>query len=150
MGDNRNNRKGTLGAATAELAVLLPVLVMTCLGLVDFGRAGYEAVNLDSAANAGASYAMRTPNTALDTTGIRNAALADIGGDVDTSKVTVTSTRTCECSNGSSVSCDTTCEGQTPLMFVRVRVSKAFKTLFSYPGVPSQIALGREAQLRVR
>lgn len=138
------------GVATAELAFLLPVLLVAALGLVDFGRAAYEAMDLDGAANAGASYAVRSPSAALNTTAIRNAAIAGMGTDFDASKVAIDSARTCECADGSTVDCTTSCGGSSPRMFVRVRASKTFHTLFSYPGVPKQIALAREVQFRVR
>jgi len=139
------------GVATAEMAFLMPVLLIAALGLVDFGRAAYEAMDLDGAANAGAAYAVRSPAASLNKTAIRTAALAGLGTDFDASMVTIDSARTCECADGSTVDCGKSCGGTTsPLMFVRVRASKTFNTLFTYPGIPKQIPLAREVQFRVR
>lgn len=138
------------GSAMMELAVVLPLLLVTVLGLIDFGRSAFEAIEVENAAHAGASYGARSKGLAADKDGIRKAALADIGDDVDTSQITVDSERYCECPDGTSVDCDDSCSGTLPLMYVRVRVEKDFQTIFNYPGIPGKIELKREVHLRVR
>ena len=138
------------GSAMMELAVILPLLLVTTIGLVDFGRAAFEAIEVENAAHAGASYGARSKGLAADVTGIESAAIADMGDEVDASKVAIESERFCECDNGSSIDCDNTCSGVQPLMYVRVEVEKKFTTLLTYPGIPDGIDLKREVQLRVR
>ena len=139
------------GSAMVEMAVVLPLLLVTTIGLVDFGRAAFEAIEVENAAHAGASYGARSKSTALNTTGIQAAALADMGDEVDTSGVTVASSCFCECDNGSSIACDLTCGGGViPLMYVKVNVQKQFQTLINYPGIPHTVNLARQVQLRVR
>jgi len=148
----RNDRVTAVqrGSAMAELAVVLPLLLVTTVGLTDFGRAAFEAIEVENAAHAGAFYGARSKGLAADTTGIKTAALADMGDEVDTTKVTVESERYCQCDDGSSVSCDDTCGGVLPRMYVRVRVERPFQTMLAYPGIPKTIDLDREVQLRVR
>jgi len=135
-----------------ELAVVLPLLLVGVLGMVDLGRAAFEAIEIENAAHAGAAYGARSKGLADDQQGILQAALTDLGPDVDTSRVTVESERYCECSDGSEVDCSDPggCGGDLSLIFVRVRVDKTFETLFPYPGMPNTIPLVREVQLRVR
>lgn len=133
-----------------EFAVVLPLLLVMTVGLVDFGRAAYEAIAVENAAYAGASYGMRTPASAIDESGIETAALSDINENLADSEVDVDSERYCECPDGKSVDCSTKCSGLNPLMYVRVRVEKKFKTFLSYPGIPHELELQREASLRVR
>jgi Flp pilus assembly protein TadG len=133
-----------------EFAVVLPLLLVMTVGLVDFGRAAYEAIAVENAAYAGASYGVRSPTAAIDETGIRTAAMSDINENLSQADVGVTSERYCECPNGTSVDCSTKCSGVNPLMYIRVRVDKKFKTVLSYPGIPHEVQLAREARLRVR
>jgi Flp pilus assembly protein TadG len=130
--------------------VVLPLLLVTTLGLVDMGRAAQVAVELENAATVGASYGARTKDFATDTAGIEHAVLTDFDSKADASGVTVVSKQSCECSDGSSVACDKTCGGRTPLMYVQVQVSKQFNTLLKYPGIDSTIDLARKVELRVR
>src|SRR5262245_18706191 len=91
------------GSAMTEFAVALPLLLVTTIGLVDFGRAAYEAIEVDNAAQAGAAYGARNADYATDTDGIKAAAFDDVGTEEDTSKFTVASTQFCECNNGQSI-----------------------------------------------
>jgi len=138
------------GSAMAELAVILPLLLVTTVGLVDFGRAAYEAIDVENGAHAGASYGARSKAYALDTAGIQAATIADMNGDVDTSTVTVASQRFCQCSDGKDIDCEQNCAGVAPYMYVHVDVEKKFQTLLAYPGIPSSIDLKREVELRVQ
>ena len=138
------------GAAIMEFAVVVPLLLVTTIGLVDFGRAAFEAIEVENAAHAGASYGARSKGLAADTAGIKAAAIADMGDEVDSSKVTIESERYCECDDGSNVDCDKDCGGVLPLIFVRVHVEKQFETLLKYPGLDGDIDLQREVSLRVR
>jgi hypothetical protein len=138
------------GGAMMELAVVVPLLLVTFVGLVDFGRAAFEAIEVENAAHAGASWGSRTKGYAADAEGIRTAALADIGDDVDVSGVSVESQRYCVCEDGSDVDCDGKCSGELPEVYVRVRVDKQFETFLDYPGIANTIDIGREVLLRVR
>jgi Flp pilus assembly protein TadG len=148
--DSRARGRRQRGGALVEVAVAIPLLMLILVGLVDFGRAASEAINVENAARAGASYGARNVGLAADAAGIQGAALADLSQDVDPLAVTVVSERYCECSNGQSVQCSNKCSGQLPQMYLRVRVDKQFQTLLNYPGVPDQINLSREVRLRVR
>jgi Flp pilus assembly protein TadG len=145
-----NDSQPERGSALAELAVILPLLLVTTVGLVDFGRAAFEAIEVENAAHAGAAYGARSKGLAADTAGITAAAIADLGDEVDASKVAIKSERFCECDNGSSIDCDNDCAGVQPRIYVRVEVQKQFTTLLTYPGIPNSIDLDRQVQLRVR
>lgn len=147
----KRERERERGSAMMELAVVLPLLLVTTVGLVDFGRAAYEAIEVENAAHSGAAYGARSKGLAADEEGIEDAAIADFGEDVDADDVDIESERYCECSDGDEVDCDDGCDdGATPLMYVRVRVDKDFETLLEYPGVPAEINLAREVHLRVQ
>jgi len=137
------------GSAVVELAVAVPLLLVAVIGLVDFGRASFQAVEVETAAVAGATYGLQGEEYAIDTDGIKNAALASLLETSDASDAEVESSRYCECEEGKTVDCSTTCSGAKPAMYVRVSVEDSFETLLTYPGVPKSIGLSRAVALRV-
>ena len=61
--------------------------------------------------------------------------------------------RYCECENGKSIDCELgSCVAGSGnrRVYVRVRVGTTFETVFDYPGVPSEVALMRQTQMRAR
>jgi len=141
------------GTATAELAVMLPLMLLAIVGLADFGRAAMEMITIANAAHAGAKYGSHSPYHMTDIVGIQNAAAAELQDMGGVESVTIAAEQYCTCPDGSEVSCvDGTC-GLTAALrrtYVRVRVEKLFTTLINYPGIPNVLTLSREAQLRAR
>ena len=146
----RGNQRG---AAMMEMAVVSPLLIVILIGMVDLGRSAYEAIEIENAAHAGASYGAQNRKHAIDQIGIRNAAIADIGELVDKRRIEVTSERYCECPGGERIDCEKkSCDilgVVKPLVYVHVEIDKTFQTLFPYPGFPTSIPLSRETHMRV-
>ena len=92
------------GAAAVEFAILVPVILAALTGIVNFGLVMFDKMELVSAARAGAQLALidRT-----DTTGIAQAVVASTNLSLTTSDVTTT--EFCECADGTTVTCGTTC-----------------------------------------
>jgi Flp pilus assembly protein TadG len=138
------------GTAITELALLSPVMLVLLLGVADFGRVMYTSIILSHAARAGAQYGAQNNGTTGDTVGIRNAALSEAQ---DIGAITVASQRLCFCQTGGAVSCTaTTCSGGygVPRVMVQVTASTTFNTIAPFPGVPTTLALSRQAQVRVQ
>jgi Flp pilus assembly protein TadG len=138
------------GASIAEMALLLPILLLMLVGLIDFGRAYYLSTEVSAAASAGALYGCQTTTTAQDTTGIETAATA---AAPNVSGMTVpTVSVVCECSGSTgSVSCSNPgCSSSSHMIeWLTVGTSATYKPLFPYPGIPSSITLAGQATLRV-
>jgi Flp pilus assembly protein TadG len=84
-GDGTHNPQA--GVALIETAFILPLLLVLCMGMLDFGRAFHMKSVLDQAAREGARIAVvTTPDTDLVTDKV-NAVLASSG--VSASSVTV-------------------------------------------------------------
>lgn len=134
------------GSSIIELALLLPLLCLLLVGVVDMGRAFYAAIELSSAASAGAVYGTQNPT---DTAGMQKAAVLDAG---DISGMTATATYGCECPDGSSatLSCSSvpSCSGGSWIYYVQVNTALTYVPLFTYPGVPSSLALKGSARMR--
>lgn len=143
-------RKNTQrGSAMLELSISLPLLLLILFGVADFGRFMYAAIEINSAASAGAEYATTSLVNSTDYAGMQTAAQADAA---DVSGVTVTTSSYCKCLGGSVVSCTVgACGGtSTPPNYIKVTTSGTFNTLFSYPGLPSSIALSGSAIRRIQ
>ncbi len=142
---------GAGGSSLVELALVLPVMMLSLLGIIDFGRVFYASAEVSNAAHAGAIYGSRTVSLSNDTVGMQTAATGDAA---DLSGMTTTGTVTCQCSEGgSSVNCQTagmSCGMTTPLIFVTVTASMKLKPLVSWPGIPNPITINSSATMRAQ
>jgi Flp pilus assembly protein TadG len=150
------------GQALVELALVTPLLILLVIGVIDIGRYAYQGILVGNAARAGAGYGAQNPYTAGDPTGICDAASDDFQGSAvacsgNTSTGTngtlsVTSTFVCECDNAGTISagsCTSACAVGTTVSSVKVTASGSFSPIFTYPGIPSPLALSRTATMRI-
>ena len=124
------------GQSLVELSLILPVLLILALGIVDYGRVYFEYVSVTNAARTGAAFASTNADTAVDTDGIRTAALNDLdslpngsGGSAEVTAIT-----------GSDANGD---------LYAQVTVTKQFDTLVPWPFLPSDFDIERTVQMRV-
>jgi Flp pilus assembly protein TadG len=133
------------GSSAIELAMMLPFLVLMLVVAVDFGRGYYAAIEITSAAEAGALYG--TQNL-TDIAGMQTAAKLDAH---DISGVTAVATYGCECHDGSgaSVSCTTspTC-ATNGVNYVQVVTTATYKPILKFPGIFTSYPLQGVARMR--
>lgn len=121
---------------------MLPFLLVLLIGVIDFGRAYYDGIELENAARAGAQYGLINPT---DTTGMVTAAKSDASTDIPS--IAATATRGCMCSDGSSssVNCATppsSCPANTrEVNYVQVNTTYTYNTFLHWPDIPSSFAL---------
>jgi Flp pilus assembly protein TadG len=137
------------GTSLIETSLVLPVLFLLLIGVVDFGRGYYLAIEVSQAAHSAALYGSQNPS---DITGMQNAAVADAPDVPSFSTSSVTVTSGCECSDGSSpvANCATnpTCGGLVTVNYVQVKTSVSYSAMFPYPGIPSPLTLSGSARMR--
>jgi Flp pilus assembly protein TadG len=129
-----------------ETAIVFPFIILMLAGAFDFGGAYYAAMEVASAAEAGAQYGLQN---VTNLTGMQNAAKLDA---VNVPNLQAVATYGCECSDGSSpvascASSPTTCTYNI-VNYVQVVASATYKPVINYPGVPSTIQLSSTAKLR--
>lgn len=139
-------RKPAHGSSVVEVALLMPVLLLILVGAVDLGRAYFMAIEVSSAAHAGALYGVQNPT---DTSGMESAAKLNAS---DVSSLVTTATYGCECSDGtlqnaSCTSAPTACPFNV-VNYVQVGTSATYTTLIDWPGIPSSVALAGSAWMR--
>jgi Flp pilus assembly protein TadG len=128
------SRCGERGANIVELAVIMTVLLLMVLGVIDFGRALYVKAEVANAARAGALYGSQGATNAADTAGI-TYAIKNESADLSGSITNISSSYTCQCVGGSTVTCGTgTCPGNTPLIgWVTVNCQVVYVPWLSVP-----------------
>jgi Flp pilus assembly protein TadG len=136
------------GQSLAELALLLPVLLITVMGIIEISRVGYFSMEVANAARAGVQYGAQNSATASDSTGMQTAAMNDAA---NISGLTATGSHSCKCSDGSSTAClSNTCSSGTRLLeYVTVTTTVTINSLYKYPGIPQTFALNGASTERV-
>lgn len=137
------------GNVSVEFALVLPFLLLLVMGAFDFGRGFTEKLRLNSAARAGAQYALEKYNKVEDTAGVIQSARND-AEDVNNA-LTVTPRYYCACLTGGEIACGTSCSGgEVPMRYIEVDVSGPFQLMFDYPMTTGTMTLQGHAELRLR
>jgi len=136
------------GLGAVEFAVLATVLILMFVALADLGLGIYQNMQVDSAAQYGAQYAL--------VNGYNSSAITSaVQGSTDLSPLTVTPSTFsgCPATNGVSVQvggivpCS---DGSAPGTFVQVTVAHTYTTLIPYPGMPSSFSLSSQSTVRLK
>ena len=125
--DASRSRSRKSGQALAELAIVLPVLLIIAFGATDFARIYYHKMTVDCAAQAGAQYGSLSYANAADTAGIAQLAMKQFPTNI---------TPQVDSSLGTN-------------NFVTVSVSYVFNTVVKWPGVPNRVPLSSTVSMRV-
>ena len=142
---------GSHGTALVEVALAAPILVTLVLGIADFGMLAANTAALEGVTRVGAEYA-------------RNVCKGDMSSScISSIKSTMTSTgnfsppitfpsdpsASCECDDGSSITCGTTCAvGKTPnRVLITVTASQQFSPILPWPGIPTSVTASTEMRV---
>jgi Flp pilus assembly protein TadG len=140
-----------VGVSAVEFAVSAPVLVALLIPLVDLGIALYEQVQVHTAAQAGAEYALlKAPG--FDSTAISNAVTGATGmSGISASPVP---SQSCGCPSTTGITaatCGTNCaSGQTASTYVTVNAEASYTPMLSYSGLSGTITLSSQSTVRIK
>ena len=133
-----------------EFVVAMPLLLLMCIGVMDFGRVYFSSIAVANAARAGAEWGIAQPVNAFLPAKQQSFAQLD-GAEVGTITFTPAPSTVCRC-GGTVVGCATTpnCPGGygVPRVYVTVTAKKVVALLLPYPGLPSSITIVRSATFR--
>ena len=128
-----------LGTAATEFAIALPLVLLLALACADFGRvAHYHEVVCNAArtgAESGASHKFTSFTKSSWQDGIRNAVLSEMQN--------IPSFNAGDLAYNLSTTVDS-----DDLATINVSVTYPFRTMVSWPGLPSQILLHKTVQFR--
>ncbi len=134
------------GQSLVELAIAVPLLLLIVLGVVEFGQVAYTSIELSRAAMAGAQYGAQSGFTAADSTGIQGAASASAP---NLAGITVTSSVSCVCSDGTSSTCQLTdCPNSHIEETVNVMTQYSLQPIISLPNFAGAFTLSGSASQR--
>jgi Flp pilus assembly protein TadG len=134
------------GQAMVEFAVCVSVMVLVFMGIVDYALEIQQAMQVQEAATAGASFGV-IPGNEANLAGMQAAATSAAPG-VNGFTVTAANLWTCT-PGGASVTSTTLCSGETPYKYVVVTTSATVPVTWTYPGIPANLALHGSARFRV-
>jgi Flp pilus assembly protein TadG len=105
-------RRNQAGSALVEAALTAPLLVFMVLGVVEFGRVAYIAVETSNAARAAVSYGCQKPITAADPGGMQAIARLEASGLISQNvNLSVNTAANCSCSSPDTSTTPFTCTG---------------------------------------
>lgn len=141
------------GQNLVELAVIITALLLLVLGVIDIGRALYIKVEVANSARAGALYGSQSPIAANDTAGITYAVQHE-SADLISIIATPTTSYTCQCLGGSTVSCaspSSTCGTEPLIGWLTVSTQVTYTPWFSVPffGLPATYTIKGFAEMPV-
>ena len=129
--------RGDSGSALAEIALVLPMLVILLIGLIEVGRFGSYLIMTANAARAGAQYGAQNTITANDPIGMKNSAKSDAQNDAGLSANAITF---CQCADGTGSTClATDCSSNHRLVFVEVDTTGTWQSMTNFPGLPATL-----------
>jgi hypothetical protein len=105
------------------------------------------AASVAAAARAGAQYGSSSPGNAADTAGIQAAA---VNAAPDVTNLSVTSSKSCQCSGGGAISCSGSCSGGKMMIYVQVTAQAATTAIFNYSGLGFSGSTSTQASMRAQ
>jgi Flp pilus assembly protein TadG len=132
-------RRAAVGAAAVEMAFVLPLVLLLTFAAIDFGRIVHANLVVSNAARCGAEYGAMHEFTSYTRPSweaqIRSAIEDEMAGLQGFSATNLQSTYT-------------TTTDSDGLFQLKVRASYPFTTIINWPGVPAQVQLSHEIEMR--
>ena len=140
---------GTRGMAAVEFGFLVPILLMLTVCTVDLGIAFYDAMQVESAAQAGSEYAaVHGYNVASISQAITSTS--DLAGLT----ASPAPTQFCGCPSGvgiTTVTCGSNCsDGSLAGTYVNASATATYTTLIHYPLFPASFTFVNSAVARIQ
>jgi Flp pilus assembly protein TadG len=136
------------GVAAIEFGFVAPILALAIIGTVDLGLGVYRSMQVHTAAQAGAQYAM---THGFSSSGITNATTS--ATSFSAIAATPEPTKFCGCPSTSGVntaSCSTACpDASQPGTYVTVSAQGTYSTLIPWPMLPSSFAFAARSTVRM-
>jgi Flp pilus assembly protein TadG len=145
----RGDHDGIAGVSGIEFAIVAPLLVLTSVCAFDLGMGFYRKMQVESAAQAGAQYAMLN---GFKANSIANA----VSNATNFSGLSASPapSQFCGCPSGAgitSASCTSTCStGFPPGTYAVASATGTYTTLLPYPGIPNSFTFAATSTVRLQ
>jgi hypothetical protein len=142
------------GGSLIEIALVFPLLMLFLFGMVDLGRWVYLAIEVGSAAHAGAQYGSLSLTNASNTAAIEAAAQADVPDIPGLLFPTPPSTSSCWCPStpGTIVACgvypaNPCAPNGSQIVLLQVTTQTTYHPWIPYPPFTTAITITGHAQM---
>ena len=147
---------GSDGTALVEFALAAPILVTLVLGIADFGMLAAKNAALEGATRVGAEYARSNSTSTCQNIGGASCisgiktAMQSTGNFSPALTFPSDPSASCECDDGSSITCGTTCAvGKTPnRVLITVTASQTYTPILPWPGIPTSLTASTELRIQ--
>jgi Flp pilus assembly protein TadG len=142
------------GTSLLEVALLIPMLSLLFLAVIDVGRLAYMSIEVSNAARAASAYGAQSHITAVDSTGMVQAAKNDAP---DITGLAATAIHFTVCSGSATAGGGigpvvppllSSCPGARLLLYVQVSTSATYTPWFPYTGSPGSWQLSGLSTMR--
>ena len=135
---------GVEGAVLVEFALAAPILVTLVLGIADFGMLAANTAALEGVTRVGAEYARNVCKGDMSSSCISGikSAMTSMGNFNPPITFPSDPSASCECDDGSSITCGTTCTGAGKVpnrVLITVSASQSYTPILPWPGLPSSV-----------
>lgn len=136
------------GIAATEFALISPFLILLTVGMIDFGMYINENMKVENLARSAAEYVVKGGDEANITADVIGAS--NLLTEEELEDTTTQSEMTCECSDGSTVACNTECaDGGYRRRYFSYSIERAYSPIFPYPGIPETFPLRGHARMQI-
>ncbi|NBX67163.1 MAG: pilus assembly protein [Proteobacteria bacterium] len=140
--------KDQSGIAATEFALISPFLILLTVGMIDFGMYINENMKVENLARNATEYVVKGGDEANITADVITSS--GLLTEDELEDTTTTSEMTCECSDGSTVACNTECsDGGYRRRYFSYSIERAYSPIFPYPGIPETFPLRGHARMQV-
>jgi Flp pilus assembly protein TadG len=141
-------KRGRKGNAMLELALGITSMALLAVGAGDFSQLFYNAIELESAAHAGAMFGSMSASNATNTTAIQNVITANAP---NLTGVTAAASYYYQCSgSGTHYTSSPTCPGGTPMLYVKATASSVWTPSYNYGTVANPMTISRSVTVRAQ
>lgn len=145
------------GTAAVEFALAAPLLVAILLPMIDLGIAAYKDMQVHDAAQAGAQYALLSPDATVPMSSTYSTAIQTAVTNATTLSTISASpapSTACGCSSGTTVTataCGTPCTGGlNPGVYVTVKAQATYTPLLPFSVFGNSTTLSASSMVRVQ
>ena len=144
---------GVEGAVLVEFALAAPILVTLVLGIADFGMLAANTAALEGVTRVGAEYARNVCKGDMSSSCISGikSAMTSMGNFNPPITFPSDPSASCECDDGSSITCGTTCTGAGKVpnrVLITIAATQGYTPIISWPGIPTSLTASTEMRVQ--
>ena len=138
------------GVAAIEFAMIVPVFALILIGIADYGMFMNQKMKIQDLSVTAVQYVAQGGSETNVVSGVINTSDFYVASAAKGQTINVTTSASCECANGNSISCNLTCPNTGDYLrhYYTVTLTSAYTPIFPYPGIPNSITLTGSSRMQ--